>query len=118
MPLKKVLIIDDDEDLLSLVEYILKEENIEVISTTVSLSVVEISAIDPDLILLDEWLRDNKGTEICKALKNTPSFSKIPVILLSAVSNLSNLAKRCAADAFIEKPFDIGELVSMVKALI
>ncbi|AMR32468.1 hypothetical protein A0256_14065 [Mucilaginibacter sp. PAMC 26640] len=118
MSLKKVLFIDDDEDLLSLVALLLKEENIEVISTTASLSVAEISAINPDLILLDEWLRDKNGSEICKALKNTPGCSKIPVILFSAVNNLSTIAKQCAADAFIEKPFDIDKLVSIVNALI
>ncbi len=118
MPNKKVLFIDDDEAVLSIVPIVLEEENIDVITSTNSAIIDQIAQLKPDLILLDEWMSNKKGSEICAEIKKIEAFSKIPIILISAVGNLPEIAKNCAAEAYIEKPFDIEELVIVVKSLL
>jgi DNA-binding response OmpR family regulator len=115
---KKVLFIDDDPDILSIVPIVLEEENIEVIATTDPDIIKELPVIKPDLILLDEWLGEKKGSTICAEIKEIEETSDIPIVLISAVTNLDKIAEECDADAFIEKPFDIEQLVTVVKSLI
>jgi DNA-binding response OmpR family regulator len=118
VPKKKVLFIDDDKDILSIIPIVLAEENIEVIATDDPNIIKELPVIKPDLILLDEWLGEKKGSTICAEIKKTEETSDIPIVLISAVTNLEKIATNCAADAFIEKPFDIEKLVTVVKSLI
>jgi len=115
---KKVLFIDDDEAVLSIVSIVLEEEGIEVITSTTSVILEEISRIKPNVILLDEWLGDKKGSEVCIEIKKIEAHANVPIVLISAVNNLAQIAQECAADAFIEKPFDIERLVSVVKSLL
>jgi DNA-binding response OmpR family regulator len=115
---KKVLFIDDDPDILSIVPIVLEEENIEVVATNDPDIITELPVIKPDLILLDEWLGEKKGSTICAEIKKIEEISDIPIVLISAVTNLDKIAEECAADAFIEKPFDIENLVTVVKSLL
>jgi DNA-binding response OmpR family regulator len=118
VPKKKVLFIDDDKDILSLITFVLGEEDIEVIATDDADIIVELPVIKPDLLLLDEWLGEKKGSTICAEIKKIEETSAIPIVLISAVTNLDKIASECAADAFIEKPFDIEKLVSVVKSFL
>jgi DNA-binding response OmpR family regulator len=118
MPKKKVLLIDDDKELLSLIPIILAEEQIEVIATDDPHIIVELPVIKPDLILIDEWLGEKKGSTICAEIKKIEEIAETPIVLISAVSNLDKIAEECDADAFIEKPFDIDKLVAVVKSLL
>jgi two-component system response regulator VicR len=112
---KKILFIDDDPDVLEIIPIILEKENI-VVKTSRDISVLpEIAKLQPDLILLDEWLPEKKGSCICAELKANVSTAHIPVILISAVSELEYIAKECNADAFISKPFDIYHLISKIQ---
>ena len=72
-----------------------------------------VASYNPDLILLDILLSDRLGTEICKELKETYS---IPILLFSANTAKEKAYEECNADGFIEKPFDIKELVHTVKS--
>jgi two-component system phosphate regulon response regulator PhoB len=69
--------------------------------------------------LLDNWLTDWKsdanGQQLSKELKTNPSTSHIPVIIISAVSNIKEIAEAGLADGYLRKPFDLTELVSIVK---
>jgi DNA-binding response OmpR family regulator len=118
VPKKKVLFIDDDKDILSIIPIVLAEENIEVVATNDPNIISELAVIKPDLILLDEWLGEKKGSTICVEIKKIQETSDIPIVLISAVGNLDKIAEECAADAFIEKPFDIDKLVAVVKSLL
>ena len=115
---KKVFFVDDDEAVLSIVKIILEEERIEVITSTTLLSLDELSVIKPDVLLLDEWIGTKKGSEYCREIKNVEAHSNMRIVLISAVNNLGKIAEECAADAFIEKPFDLDELVGVVKSLL
>jgi two-component system phosphate regulon response regulator PhoB len=112
---KRILVVDDDKDILGLIDYLLKEEGYTVTASTTSKILTKLEKIKPDLILLDCWLPEGFGDDLCRDIKSDPSFKHIPVIMISAVNELEFIAKKCHADAFVEKPFDIDHLTAMVK---
>jgi DNA-binding response OmpR family regulator len=112
--MKKVLVVDDDASILELMELILVKHGFEVYTHASGLGVPEIvNTCSPDIILLDILLSERLGTEICKELKETYS---IPILLFSANTAKEKAYEECNADGFIEKPFDIRELVHKVKS--
>ena len=117
---KRILIIEDDPDILEILNIIFKEEGYEVFLSDDGREVSAINEIKPDLILLDIRLKNSgqNGTSICARLKSDSETKKLPVILVSTEANLSALSKECGADAYIHKPFDIAYLSSKVFALI
>lgn len=83
----KVLIIDDDEDLISIFTSALTKEGFEALSETTGEQGLERAKKDkPDIVLLDQVLPDISGNEVLKTLKNTEETKNIPVILLSNFS--------------------------------
>ncbi|GAA4339843.1 hypothetical protein GCM10023149_50820 [Mucilaginibacter gynuensis] len=116
---KKVFVIEDDKDIRETIVYVLEEENYEVFSSEDSKLLKHIDTHKPDIILLDNWLTDWKsdanGQQISKELKNNPATKHIPVIIISAVSNVKEIAEAGEADGYLMKPFDVKELVNIVK---
>jgi response regulator RpfG family c-di-GMP phosphodiesterase len=101
MKKKKVLFVDDDPDTLEIVSVILEGEEVELVPLTEMPAEVVIADAGPDLILLDEWLPGKTGSEYCRELKSKKHTAHIPVILISAVADLENVARNCQADGFI-----------------
>jgi len=114
---KKILAIDDDEDIVELIKFILEDEGYEVMTLTNGKNVMNvISNLRPDLILLDVMLAGMDGREICKSIKAHQIFKYIPVVMISASHNIHNiLESACSPNGFLAKPFDINQLVSKVK---
>lgn len=115
---KKVLFIDDDTELQSLLTVVLEDEDFDLIGLVNIVEVADIANYNPDLILLDEWLLDKKGSDICLELKSEPKTVDIPVILVSAVNGIEKIAARCKADAFISKPFDINYIIKVINSFL
>lgn len=117
---KRILIIDDDRDILAILSLVLEEAGYVVIGSESGAAIDNLETIKPDLILLDIRINGypKSGTEICTELKSHMSFREIPVILISAESEIHILARDCAADAYIRKPFDIYELIDFLKDFI
>ena len=115
---KKILAVDDDNDILDVIRIILEEEGYEVVTLANGKHVFDVvKESSPDLILLDVMLGGLDGRDICRALKEDESFKKIPVVMISASHNLNNLLLMPGApDNFLAKPFDIDHLLEMVKA--
>jgi DNA-binding response OmpR family regulator len=111
--LKKILIIENDQAILDLMSYILEEEGHQIFTSTNS-SVLYEENIEPDLILLDQTLGIEQGSDVCLKLKQDPKTALIPIILISAVNQLDKLASECKADGYIEKPFDIENFIRIV----
>ena len=115
----KILVIEDDKDIRDTIVYILEQESYEVISSGNSKILKHLNEHKPDLILMDNWLTewksDANGQQLSKMLKTNPATSQIPIIIISAVSNIKEIAEAGLADAYLRKPFDIKELVSKVK---
>jgi len=114
--MKKVLVVDDDNDILTLVETILSMNNfgVEAISRWESIddSIINFS---PDLILLDVSLNGADGRDICKKIKSAINTQHIPVILFSAHAEIENSFKDCNAQGFIAKPFEIPQLIDTLQ---
>ena len=112
---KKVIVVEDNRDILDLIQYILEDEGYEVISSADGSVLGNIEQHNPALIVLDNSLTNEKGSNLCRTLKSTASTAKYPVILVSAMNEIEDIAKECLAVAFLPKPFDIKDLVEVVK---
>jgi two-component system phosphate regulon response regulator PhoB len=116
---KKILVIEDDKDIRESIAYALEEENYEVISSENAKILKSVNDIAPDIILLDNWLTewksDANGEQLSRGLKSDPATSHIPVIIISAVSNIKEIAEAGLADGYLRKPFGLTELTDLVK---
>jgi len=111
--MKKILVVDDDIDILEVVEIILISHGFDVYTHTSGYNVpLIVTDYKPDIILLDISLPDRSGTEICKELKETHD---IPILLFSAHASPEEAYKGCNADGFIDKPFDITDLLKAIR---
>lgn len=115
---RKILAVDDDNDIVDIIRIILEDEGYQVSTLTNGSQVLnEIATFMPDLILLDVMLGGIDGRDICKAIKTHNLFKNIPVVMISASHNLHNLLKLPdSPNDFIAKPFDIDHLIKKVKA--
>jgi two-component system phosphate regulon response regulator PhoB len=116
---KKVLVIEDDKDIRDAVTLALEDEGYEVISSDNAKILKQLDVVAPDIILLDNWLTDwssdANGQQLSKDLKTNPATSHIPVVIVSAVSNIKEIAEAGMADGYLKKPFDLAELAAVVK---
>lgn len=116
MPVKKIFIVDDDENIHDIINLIFEEEHY-LVKGVLSADDLEDAIADflPDMILLDIRIGKHDGRDICNKLKHNHKTAHLPIILLSAV-NMDNLG--CSPTAIIEKPFDIMDLQQKVKTLL
>lgn len=113
---KFIHIIEDDEDIRFIVEYVLREEDYTVESfATASEFDQAILGDKPDLIILDVMLPDGNGIDICRKLKTNAQTSYIPIIIMSAHAAEKSVLEEACADDFISKPFDLNYLLHHVK---
>lgn len=114
---KKVLIIDDEEDILRLIKTVLKKEGIEnvITATTSKEGLVQFQNNHPDLVILDIMLPDGEGYDVCKEIRN---ISKVPILFLSAKTEEIDkiLGFAIGGDDYITKPFSPKEVAYRVKA--
>lgn len=113
--MKKVLVVDDDPDILEAVQLILEtsgytSEAITKGDETYS----KIAEYKPDMIILDVLLSGNDGRTICKNLKRTEETKQIPIIMMSAHPTARQSVNECGADAFLAKPFSISEMLEQL----
>ncbi|HEX4372384.1 MAG TPA: response regulator [Puia sp.] len=114
----RVLIVDDDEDLLEMVSMILSRAGMDVHSAYKATNLQEtILEIKPDLILMDIYLDDLDGRELCREIKLLKEFAKIPIVLYSAGVISDDTIKTSLADEFILKPFNNAQLLKTINAL-
>ena len=115
---KKIIVADDDQDILDILKMILEViGGYEVIVTTDGESVYELLDETPDLILLDLWMSGKDGSEICKNIKAQKSTRDLPLILFSASKNIQEISRSAGADDFIAKPFQMDDLLKKVDRL-
>ena len=112
---RKIIIIEDDPDTLDIMSYILAEEGYETITAKNSQPLHEVHTLQPMLILLDNRLTAGSGGEFCKKFKNDPATMHFPVVLVSANMGLEKIALESNADGYLKKPFDIADLIELVK---
>lgn len=118
---KKILVVDDNETNLDLVSRILKIEGYEVITATSGMDALEqLTSIIPDMIILDHMMPNMDGCELCLNLKTLERASRIPIIMLTASSDLADRhkAQEAGVDAVISKPFDMETLQKLIHKLL
>lgn len=108
---QKILIVDDDLDILNIMSISLKDKGYEVEETlNGDEAIVRAERFKPDLIIMDIYLSGTNGKDICKKLKETKKTSSIPIILISASTQLKNTVRECGANGFLNKPFENADL--------
>lgn len=111
---KKIFIVEDDADLSEAIQLILREEGYDTVASLDKNSIKGVILHMPDLVLVDNRLKDGFGSELCVSIKNHPLTSHIPVVLISGWANLADTARDCGADAFLSKPFEMSQLIDAV----
>lgn len=114
--MKKVLIVDDDHAILEAMQLAIEDEGYDV--TTVAdgnLAVKTALSVKPDVVLLDLLLSGKDGTEILNLLRKEEATKLVPVILLSAHPTAAQTAKANGATDFLAKPFEVEDLLRIVK---
>ena len=112
----KIMLCDDDIDIIEVTAMILEDEGYQVITTINSDLAEQIFYKErPDLLLIDLWMPGVSGDEVISKLKSDAVVAGIPMIVLSASASGKKIAMACGADAFIAKPYDIDELVELIE---
>ncbi len=118
---EKIVVIEDETDILEVIAYNLKREGYEVVTSTSGEDGLEkIERTKPNLVVLDLMLPEIDGIELCRKLKADPSTQSIPVIMVTAKGEESDvvLGLGVGADDYVTKPFSPRELTARVKAVL
>jgi len=119
--LKRILIIEDDKDIVELVRYNLANEGFEVNAVGDGASgLAHLRKSPPDLLILDLMLPKMPGLEICKEIRRNPALNRLPILMLTARGEEADriVGLEMGADDYMTKPFSPRELVARVKALL
>ena len=116
---RKIVIFDDDEDILSICSYILEELGWEVHTFTDCNNIVEkVRDIVPNVILMDNWIPDAGGIIATQTLKKSDDLKNIPVVYFSANSDIQLLASHAGAETYLAKPFDLEDLERVIHTVL
>jgi DNA-binding response OmpR family regulator len=111
---KKILVTDDDSGVQDIFKLIFERAGYEVMVYGEAHSIFQNKFTRPDLFLLDKQLSGQDGLEVCQFLKSQSDTKDIPVIIISATPGISKMAMDAGADDFLEKPFQMKELLKLV----
>jgi phosphate regulon transcriptional regulator PhoB len=120
-PVKHILIIEDEADLVELIAYNLKKEGFAVDSSSDGEAAIgKIRRVNYDLLILDLMLPGIQGMELCRIVRNDPKTAGLPIIMLTAKGDEIDriLGLEMGADDYMAKPFSPRELVARVKAVL
>jgi phosphate regulon transcriptional regulator PhoB len=118
---KKILIVEDESDLVKLLKYNLEKEGFRVnYATDGSVALAEVRRDPPDLIILDLMLPGLSGLEVCRQLRRTDRCARTPVLILSARGEEADrvVGLELGADDYVTKPFSTREMIARVRALL
>jgi two-component system phosphate regulon response regulator PhoB len=117
-----ILVVDDEHDLVSTLDYNLKKEGFE--TRTANNGAEALQALDarptPDLVLLDLMLPDIPGSEICRRIRANPDYQNVPVVMLTAKGEEIDrvVGFEIGADDYVSKPFSVRELMLRIRAIL
>src|SRR5271157_5231567 len=119
--MRRVLVIEDDKDIVELVRYNLEKDGYQVSSSAEgSTGLTQIRKAPPDLLVLDLMLPKLSGLEICKEVRRDVALNRLPILILTAKGEEADrvVGLELGADDYVTKPFSPRELVARVKALL
>jgi two-component system response regulator VicR len=113
--MKKVFILDDNEELLDIMDRILSPQfEVDVCKDRGS-AMSRINKFMPDMIILDYYVGDNTADDIVQQLRGSDSASSVPVVLFSASPEIEKMASRLGVAGFLEKPSSISKIRAYIK---
>jgi len=118
---EKILIIEDEKDIVKMLDYNLKKEGFRTLSVHDGEDALDLASKEhPDLVILDLMLPGMDGLEVCKAFKKESKTASIPIIMLTAKSQESDkvIGLELGADDYVTKPFSPRELIARIKAVL
>jgi len=118
---KRILIVDDEPNIVISLEYLMRREGFEVaVAGDGEAALQAIEAQPPDLVILDLMLPKLNGFDVCQRLRSDPRWRGLKVLMLTAKGRESEVARGLAlgADAYVTKPFSTKDLVAQVKRLV
>jgi len=118
---RRVMLVDDDPDVLSLLENLLTDEGVELIKVSNATEVgLKAAQLSPDLILLDFLMPEIDGFEVCKALRDNELTRSMPIMAVTCLTKEEDIERifACGADEYLAKPFRPEDLLSKVRELI
>lgn len=118
---KKILIVDDEPNIVISLEFLMKREGFQVfVANDGEVALEQLAAHQPDLVLLDVMMPKRNGYEVCQQIRSNVAWQQTKVIMLTAKGRDTEMAKGMAmgADAYMTKPFATKELVAQVKHLL
>lgn len=118
---KKVLIADDEQNIVISIEFLMKREGFQVlIANDGEDALAKVQSERPDLVLLDVMMPKKNGYEVCQSIKSDPALASTKVLMLTAKGRDTEVAKGLAigADAYMTKPFSTRDLVAKARALL
>lgn len=121
MPKERILVVDDEEDLLELIKYNLSKEGYRVAGVGTGEEAIRRARSDlPDLVVLDLLLPNVDGLEVCRVLKNDARTKHIPVVMLTAKGEEADMVTglEMGADDYLAKPFSPRVLIARIKAVL
>lgn len=120
-PQLKVLVVDDEDNIIELIRLGLRYEGFEVeVASNGEQGLMLAQRINPDLIILDVMMPGINGLEVCRRLRSNPTTTDIPVLMLTAKDDVNDriLGLQTGADDYLTKPFDFYELLERIKAIL
>jgi len=121
MPKEKILVVDDEKDIVELLRFNLGKEGFRTISACEGEDALKLAKKElPDLIILDLMLPGIDGLEVCRILKRDPATFSIPIIMLTAKGEEADIVTglELGADDYIAKPFRVKEIIARIKAVL
>jgi DNA-binding response OmpR family regulator len=118
--LRKILIADDDLEILSLVRRHLRKKGLDVVEASDGEEALETARKEkPDLVILDVMMPGMSGWEVCRAIREDESLAHTRVIMLTGIGERLNemTSPLYGADDYLDKPFDFGELDEKIKSV-
>ncbi|NGZ11413.1 MAG: response regulator transcription factor [Nitrospira sp. LK70] len=118
---KKILIVEDEQDILQLVKHYLEKEGFRPVTAMSGLEALKkVKEEKPDLVVLDLMLPEMDGLEVCKRLRSVPDTAMLPILMLTAKAEESDtiVGLELGADDYVTKPFSPKALIARVKALL
>lgn len=118
---KRILIVDDEPNIVVSLEFLMKREGFEVaVAADGEAALKSVEEKKPDLVLLDIMLPKKNGFEVCQTIRANPAWQSVRIVMLTAKGRDTEVAKGLAlgADAYMTKPFSTRELVDKVRSLL
>jgi DNA-binding response OmpR family regulator len=115
----KIIVCDDEQEILDIVKLILEDEGFDVVAVSNSLDVESVLEQEsPELLIIDLWMPALSGEQVITSLRANERLKKTPIIVLSASSDGRQIAFAAGADDFVAKPFDLDCLIATIKKVV